>query len=206
MADLLRGQGAGQLWLTRQHLMAAGVMTLSIAVLSFFLGLKVGRLTAPDAAAQESAGLLPDTQKQESLQAVLREVEASQPARDYQFPSVLPADGAAAPTVEEPGAGAASEAPAGEAPDAPESAAAGKVPAAGWAVQVASYQKAEDADARVEALTAEGHHAYRVAALAEGETWYRVRIGGFSSEAEAGKALPDLQEALGGELVVARAP
>ena len=53
----------------------------------------------------------------------------------------------------------------------------------------------------------QGLEAYRVAALVDGRTWHRVRIGGFDSRARAEKARASLAERLATpDLVLAAAP
>ena len=66
----------------------------------------------------------------------------------------------------------------------------------GWAVQVASYPRSEEAEKRLVSLQAGGHSAYVVHALVKGQTWYRVRIGPYPSPEEAGQARNHLTEVL----------
>ena len=51
MADLARNHTDRQIWITRSHLAALGITTLFIAILSFFIGLKMGQNQAGPATA-----------------------------------------------------------------------------------------------------------------------------------------------------------
>ena len=56
----------------------------------------------------------------------------------------------------------------------------------GYQIQVASFRKADEADALVGDLRKRGHHAYRQAAyVADRGLWHRVRIGPFKTKFEA---------------------
>jgi len=62
-------------------------------------------------------------------------------------------------------------------------------------IQVASYRTREPAQALLENLSAEGYRGgIETADLGERGTWFRVRLGPFRNEAEAGKALEKLRE------------
>lgn len=163
-----------QIWITRSHLLAIALTTLCIALLSFFLGMRAGRSMAGGGAAVGPPPLVADAARQEQLETLLRKVPGQ--GGDFSFPKDLPAD-----------------IPPGSEVLAP----TGDVPTEGWAVQVGSFPTADEADARVAELAQKGLKAYRVAAMADGKRWFRVRVGGYANEAEANKAIPDLR-ALGG--------
>jgi DedD protein len=56
----------------------------------------------------------------------------------------------------------------------------------GWQVQVSSFKTQAEADAFVNQLRARGHKAHvQVAEIPKRGTWYRVKIGPFSTQAEA---------------------
>lgn len=219
MAELTRGPD--QIWITRSHLLALAVTTGCIALLSFFLGVSVGRSSAgPGGEGGGADPLVPDASAQQDLEAVLRQAAHKQGAKDdFSFPGDLPTDQvgqlppetplaeegatskAAAPAAPEPGA------PGAEAPAEADGAPAGDVPSGGWSVIVGSYGSAAGADTRVQELGEAGLKAYRVTALVEGHKAWQVRIGGYSSEASATEALPGLRAQLGiSELKLVKAP
>jgi cell division septation protein DedD len=70
----------------------------------------------------------------------------------------------------------------------------GKVPADGWAVQVAALADKTAAEALVAQLTTAGLPAYASPALADGATTWEVRVGGY----------PDRDAAAGAQASVAR--
>jgi cell division protein FtsN len=217
MADF-RPRADLQLRITHGHLAALGVTTASVAVLAFLVGVQVGRRAAPvaeEAPAAAEDALLPDGQEAEALARLLREVELSQGSFDptgapaltrttLTFPSVLGEQTTAAPA--KGGAGNASvavAAPAGEPPRAPSMA----PPVSGWAIQVGSYPTQAEAEARIAELTGHGVSAYRVAALVDGQTWHRVRVGGFSDRDRAESARAALATNLDEpDLLLAEAP
>ena len=91
MADLARNHTDRQIWITRSHLAALGITTLFIAILSFFIGLKMGQNQAGPATAATPPPLLPDPEKEDALEELLRQVEDSQAlvSADLSFPSAL---------------------------------------------------------------------------------------------------------------------
>lgn len=163
-----------------------------------------------------------DAAEEEALEALLREVEYAQATLAPTGELVTEPVGLEFPTAlvtETSRLGSDLEAPEGAVttvepdPDhrveAPEEASSQPVaaPSGGWAVQVAAYPYANEADAKVDALRAEGLEAYRMAALVDGMTWYRVRIGGYGTEEEAVTARNELRVRLGQpELLIASAP
>jgi len=206
MTEPLAARTDRPLVLSRPKVAFMSVLGACTFALAFLLGVRVGRLQAPaadaDAAATGPAPVLPDAEGQASLEALLREVELAQraaapPGGGFSFPDVLTGRALAAPPLrDDPGAPVVAEAPADATLDAPAPGAA-DLPRAGWSVQVASVQSAEDAAARKAALAEAGFDAEVVAALVDGSTWYRVRVGGFSERAAAESARNRLQERLG---------
>lgn len=211
MGELTRSPD--QIWITRSHLLALAVTTGCIALLSFFLGVSVGRSSAGGGEqGSEAAPLVPDAGAQEDLESVLRQAAKKQGDQaDFSFPADLPTDQVGQLPAETPlaesGASSKAPAPAEAAPSEPAEAPVGAVPSGGWAVQVGSYGSAAGADTRVQELTEAGLKAYRVTAMVEGHKAWQVRIGGYSGEAAAKEALEGLRSQLGvSELTLTQAP
>jgi len=231
MSEIARPRAPGssrardrQIWITRSHLAAIGVSSLLIATLAFLVGMQVGRRQSEVVPSVASAGpspFLPDPADEEALEALLREVEFAQasiaptgemvtPERADRlvFPEVLSGE-VSVQTVTPQEAPAGPVNLVGPRPEiAPTYAPnAGAAVTTGWSVQVATTPDAATADARVAALTEQKLKAYRVGALVDGQTWYRVRVGGFTSRKEAETARERLAIQLGApDLVVAEAP
>ena len=72
-----------------------------------------------------------------------------------------------------------------------------EVPAEGWAVQGASYPTSEEGRRHLNRLKNGGHNAYLIAALVKGQTWYRVRVGPYSTKEAARDAQSSLSQVLG---------
>ncbi len=216
MAELVGSRGDRHIWMTRGHLAALGLMTICIAVLSFMVGLKVGRSEAPSSEPVATTTYLPDPADGDALETLLHEVErvrsdGADTPTELGFPDELsgteptPPPAERAPpsdsTVVAPAAGAAPEAPP------PPEAEGAQVPEDGWAVQIAALESATEADQLVTRLLDNGHEAYRTEALVRGTTWYRVRVGGFDSKEDAAEGQGVLSRELGRtDLLVARAP
>jgi cell division protein FtsN len=204
-------QNGREIWITRGHLAALGTATLFIALLAFFVGIQVGRNQADTPQSSRADALLPDPDREDALEALLREVEAAQSAAPpLAFPEALTEDtppevsdgkqNEAVETAVQPAEEAAPEPP----PDPPKNA---PVPTSGWSVQIASYDNGSDADARVKTLRDRGMKAYRVTALVRGKNWYRVKVGSYPSEKAATAARTDLAAKLGTrDLMVTEAP
>ena len=212
----LAGSGR-QIWITRGHLVTLGFTMCCIAVLSFFVGMRVGRGQAAPELTPTASSYLPDPTDQDALEALLREVERTQAeaaarapaADDFVFPSAL--EGELPPPPEAPDHAPAAvlqvAADPDETPSAPEEGASEVPGTAGWTIQVAAFQTPEEADAQVEALQTDGLKPFRTEALVKGETWYRVRVGAFKSREAAEAAAAELKEQLGGlDLMVAHSP
>ena len=207
MADLGRNHPDRQIWITRSHLAALGVTTLFIAILAFFVGLKVGQNQAGTALTAVPP-LLPDSEKEDALEELLRQVENSQAvaSADLSFPSALSQDNAPVAPLEpiasipvstwvEPSLPPLVPAP----PATP--------PTSGWAVQISSFEDPLEANERITELGQMGLSAYRVTAVVNGTNWHRVRIGGYSSREKAIDSSKELSARFGFEdLMIARAP
>ena len=208
MADLVRNHSDRQIWITRSHLSALGVTTLFIAILAFFVGLKVGQNQAGPPTTISAAPLLPDPLKEDALEELLRQVEDSQAvaSTDLSFPSALsqgtapvaplePIASVSVPTRIEPSLPPITPAPPAIAPTE------------GWAVQISSFEDPLEADERIVELGQLGLSAYRVTALVSGSNWHRVRIGGYKSREKAIEASEEFSARFGfEELMIARAP
>ena len=205
-------QNSREIWITKGHLAALGTATLAIALLAFFVGIQVGRkqIEAPPEAHSDS--ILPDPAKEDALEALLREVEAAQAAAPpLAFPDTLTEGEAPEPPEEEPVESVETEVePVPEAkqePPPPPPPKAAPAPKSGWSVQVASYDNANDADARVAKLRERDLKAYRVTALIRGQNWHRVKVGSYPSKDAAAKARGDLARVLGTrDLMITEAP
>ena len=204
-------QNRREIWITRGHLAALGTATLAIALLAFFVGIQVGRTQTEQPLSPSAETLLPNPEREDALEALLREVEAAQAAAPpLAFPETLaedsPPPAPEAPSTEpvETAVRPPPEVKTVPPPDPPKSA---PVPKSGWSVQIASYENAADADARVAKLQEQKLKAYRVAALIRGNNWYRVKVGSYPSKDAAAKARSDLARTLGTrDLMITEAP
>ena len=204
-------QNGREIWITRGHLAALGTATLAIALLAFFVGIQVGRNQADAPAASNTDKILPDPDREDALEALLREVESAQAAAPpLAFPETL-SEGTAPetpPTVEAEDVPTevrpAPDAQQAPPPPPPKSA---PVPSSGWSVQIASYDSPTDADARVVKLQERGLKAYRVTALIRGLNWYRVKVGAYPNKDAAAAARIKLARILGTrDLMITEAP
>jgi cell division septation protein DedD len=204
-------QGKKQFWITTPQLAALGIISLSLAALAFFLGLMVGRTQAsPEGEAsgstQAAVGLISPEMEDDSITELLARVEqAASEFAPLEFPQALTEDELQVrlpvepPAEEEPVAVVAAD--EGAQPEMPDPVPLMKEeapapPAEGWAVQIASFPRPEEAEERLLSLRAAGHSAYLVQALVKGQTWYRVRIGPYGSTAKAGQARVELSQLL----------
>ncbi len=201
-----------EIWITAGHLAALGVATFFIALLAFFVGIQVGRSQSDIPEIAATTALAPDPDQQDALEALLREVEAAQSAAPaLTFTETLSDGNPPEPPIEQPedpevatDVVPPAEPPPIPPPPAPSSA---PMPKGGWAVQIATYDSRTEADTRGDELAQGGHKAYRVAALIRGRTWYRVRVGGFTTKEAAETARVELATELGNrDLMLAEAP
>ncbi len=203
MRDMGRMNGQREIWITRGHLWALALSMFFIGVLAFFVGLLFGRAgesgASPDPA---SPALVTAELEADALDELLARVEAAS-VEDLQddvlsFPgSLAESEQAPAPEpeVEHPEPPAVVE-PGRSAPEPPEEPVEDTpVLRSGWAVQLASYTTVQEAEEHLQRLEVQGVEGYRLAAVVQGVTRYRVRVGGYRSveAARAGKAeLADL--------------
>ena len=207
-------QSRKQYWISPSQVAALGVISLSVTVLAFFLGLRVGRGAANQAPVEVVADhgeprLISEDLEDDTLTELLARVEEAAAARggevaapvELRFSEELD-QGELQLDLEEEEVEVGEETvvegsePPAEAPTSgfviPE-----ELPESGWAVQVGSYPEASEADGRLADLQADGHEAFVVAALVDGKTWYRVRVGPFDERAEAAEARESLSDILG---------
>ena len=204
-------QNSREIWITKGHLAALGPATLAIALLAFFVGIQVGRKQVEAPPVTQADNILPDPAKEDALEALLREVEAAQAAAPpLAFPDTLTEGEAPKAPVEEeekPVETDVEPVPEVKKDPPPPPPKAAPVPKSGWSVQVASYDNAKDADARVEKLRERELKAYRVTALIRGQNWHRVKVGSYPSKDAAAKARNDLARILGTrDLMITEAP
>ena len=210
-AEKMATQNRREIWITKGHLAALGTATLAIALLAFFVGIQVGRKQVDPPLTPTSDNILPNPEREDALEALLREVESAQAAAPpLAFPETLAKN--SAPPAPEPKEETPVETEVRNSPepttvpppDPPKSA---PVPKKGWSVQIASYESSADADARVAKLQEQKLKAYRVAALIRGQNWYRVKVGSFPTKDAAAKARADLARTLGTrDLMITEAP
>lgn len=202
MRELSRNPPEGQIWLTRPQVGALGATAIAVAALTFFVGLMLGRKTAPEAvAAAAPSGLISQEVQEDALPELLARVERSAARDDMRqltFPEELPADEPSDLVPEEApdDLGDPAVLPPGDAPADGVADGAG-VPEEGWAVEVGSYDAADAADARVNTLVEDGMAAWRVESFEQGGGRWHVRVGTWSTKAEAAEALGDLRARLG---------
>jgi len=221
MAELARMHGDKQIWITRGHLAALATTTLFIAVLSFFVGLRIGQSSGGVPVQAAAPLLLPDPEKEDNLEALLRQVELAQASAagdvvtssgtggDLTFPEALAA-GEQPPTPLDslPGIDRASAITPPASLTAPTPAAVPPLPVKeGWSIQAFSFDNTAEATEKVTQLTEAGWPTYQVTALVKGENWHRVRVGGYPTKEDAAEASAELASGLGlDDLMIAEAP
>jgi cell division protein FtsN len=206
MANHRRPLQDGELRITHSHLAALGVAMVSSAALAFLLGMQVGKIGGVQVEVETLAPYTPDPIAEDRLEAMLREVElaraATAPANDadLRFPQALTgaADAAAIGAADAEAGDVSVEATplADSRPEAPVPV-GGEVPTSGWSVQVATTRDVSIARTRRDDLIEAGWSAYVVSSFVDGQSWYRVRVGGFDDPTAADKARAELSLSLG---------
>ena len=219
----MRDKEKKQFWITTPQLAALGIISLSLAALAFFLGLMVGRgqgHLVEDSAGVEGVqrGLIAAEIADDTITELLARVEkaaehhASTP--ELAFPEGLVEEEVqlrlpepSPPEPQEVAVVAADQSVelkepeelSGEVAEALDEGIGDmtEIPEEGWAVQIASYPRSGEAQRHLRALKAGGHSAYLVSALVKGQTWYRVRVGPYSTREDARVAQRSLSERLG---------
>lgn len=190
-----------QIYITRSHIFAIGITTLSIAVLTFALGYKTGVSEAAPQEVEEAPPLLPNVEDQDTLEELLRQIEKTHEediaSNDYFFPDEVEAQKLPIPPEE-----VDDKLPATEIRKANDPApttlpiATLQPPTSGWAVQVSSFPDQSEAKQYITQLQNQGLTPYYVVAEIKGKIWYRVRIGGYATESLAEKGKEDLETQL----------
>lgn len=199
----------GELRITHSHLAALGVALAACTALGFLLGMQVGKLGGVEVEVDTEVPFTPDALAEDELESLLREVELARTTLapstdpDLSFPRALTgaADAGAAPLPAGDAApasvdGVASVPLADARPPAPTSL-GGPLPTTGWSVQVATTRDVQVARQRRDDLIDAGWPAYVVSSFVDGQSWYRVRVGGFEDASEANVARAKLSLSLG---------
>lgn len=188
-----------QFIVTKRHVAAFAVITTFIALLTGAIGYQTGKKLHSDISSQTlpiTYQLLPETEKQKRLEELLMEIDQSQQHAadsDYLFPEELTKEDVL-PIPKEPEIameGTQIQAEDGEnaIPELPST----PLPRSGWSVQVGAYPNLQEAEEHAARLIEEGQQGYIVTASVNGDTWYRVRIAGYPTKAEAQTAKKALQ-------------
>ena len=208
MASSRRPLQDGEIRITQSHLAALSVVFVSIASLTFLLGMQVGKLGGVEVEATARAPFTPAPLAEDQLESMLREVELARavlaPANDadLRFPEALTGASDVAPGAVTDGADEGSSDPvtaqplADARPAAPTSL-GGDVPTTGWSIQVSTMRDIETARRHRDGLIEAGWPAYVVSSFVDGQSWYRVRVGGFADAAEADRTRSALSLSLG---------
>lgn len=208
MASSRRPPQDGEIRITQSHLAALSVVFVSIASLTFLLGMQVGKLGGVEVEVEARAPFTPAPLAEDRLEAMLREVELARavlaPANDadLRFPEALTGAADVSPVA---GAGDAdgessdtvTAQPLADARPAAPATPGGDVPTSGWSIQVSTTRNIETARRHRDDLIEAGWPAYVVSSFVDGQSWYRVRVGGFADAAEADRTRSELSLSLG---------
>ena len=215
MRDVSKLRGEREIWITRGHLWALAVTTLCIGLLSFFVGLLVGRSEwlRPEPA-QDNTALVSPALEVDALDEFLARVEEAAtkdaPEEVLTFPGMLPGGEVEEPPeehIDDPPLQTIVK-PGREQPVPPvKTPVTSTLPKGGWAIQVGSYTTEGEADARMEEVSARGVECYKVSAVVDGITRHRLRVGGFRTRQDATDALGSISDKAGApDAIVVRAP
>lgn len=185
-----------QITISKGHIVAVSITTLSLSLFAGVVGFQSGRKFTDNFESNQNMSLLPDIEKQASLEALLLEIEKTDIKRsdkDFLFPdelkheNPLPLPSDPEFVVNTTGIAPSEENMVVELPEGP-------LPTSGWSIQVGSYPNKEEAMAQLDVWKSQGRNAYIVPASLGDELWYRLRISGFDNKAQAGDAKQILQE------------
>ena len=201
MGELARRRRARDVWISRGHLAAAGVLVVLLCGFSFGAGYLIGRDGAPvvhTPSPTERSTELPD----EALVALLARLEATNTTdggiQDLTFPEVLRGEGG---HVIAP---AASPEPSAEVRLTPSTELSGDpLPEGSFTVELGVYGDRSSRELQA-ALRERGVRAFRVPGITSGRVSVRVGIGGFDTAGAASLELDRLRPIL--DEVGARAP
>ena len=141
-------------------------------------------------AAEKTAKTAKETKAARETRLAARETKSATKEAKPAVKEIKPAAAEAPPAAE--------TAPEGGAAEKASSTAEAKKPEplpreSGWTVQVNAYPEEKTAQRLVERLKEKGYDAYMVVSNVKGRTWYRVRVGKFSTREEAKKQQEELQ-------------
>jgi len=172
-------------------LLSLSFTTLSLGLLTFAIGYKMG---TSQAAVEEHTPitLLPETSSQDTLEALLREIERKEEnkeAPDYSFPDENRPQPIVKSSLDQNSELATTQLRQGEELPPKPQFSEQELPTSGWSVQIGSYKTLEEAQEKIMMLQKQNLSAYYVIAMIRGKNWYRVRVGGFTTQkiAEDGK-------------------
>ena len=198
MGELARRRRARDLWISRNHVVAAAIAAAMGMVGSFALG---ATLTSRPAAPAAQAPTLLGTASDESLVELLARVESAREVGGglgkLTFPDALSGEGVALPLPEAEAELEALEAvvPPGELEAVP---AADPLPEGTWTIEVDEAADLQRARQLRSLLHQADQPAWLAARLVEGRTVYRVGVGGYASEEAAESALGEVLPVLAG--------
>ena len=181
-------QHSSTMMITKRHIAAASITTLTLSLFTGVVGYQSGRKLSVHSEKPSAVSLLPDVKHQETLEALLVEIEQTEHIRadhDYQFVRELQKDQPIS-IPEKPNSlvtettidSSDANISVPELPSNP-------LPSGGWAIQVASFPTMGEANDESLKWNDRGQSAYVVAAALQGDIWYRVRIAGYADKAQA---------------------
>ena len=174
--------------ITKMHVAALSLTTVFLSLLTGAIGYQAGKKSIPIPDNDIQLSLLPNVDKQATLEALLHEIDQTQRQaadNDYLFPNELlteePLPIPNSPVAEDVTTNLPASEEALELPDLPVE----KLPTSGWSIQIGSYPTMEEARSKSDSIKDTYAQVYTVTASIEGDTWYRVRIAGYPTKADA---------------------
>lgn len=201
-----------QIVITKKHIVAVSMTTVFLSLFTGVIGYQSGRKhVGIEEPYSIVPSILPDVEKQKSLEALLVEIEATNRHRsdtDFMFPNEL-MNNTPMPTPAEPELVHtetvidANDVVPMELPKISNR----TIPSSGWAVQIGSYPTLEEAEQAAQEWDKKGTLPYIVSASISNEVWYRVRLAGFDSKAVAQTEKERLEQELQEfDFIVVKAP
>lgn len=191
MSNLVRQRRAHDLWISKNHLYAYG-LSAGLAVIAAFGGGYVAGRASVEAPVSVRGSITADASRQELVELLARVDAAATPdggVRDLTFPDALtgelpPGD---VPVVAVDEQTVRLEGHTDVVPDR------GDVPPHGrWTVAAASVEDRAEAEQLAEMLRERELEAWVAPEQLDGQTLWRVGVGGWGSKSEAEEALPGL--------------
>lgn len=205
MSKLVRQRRAHDLWISRSHLYAYGLGAACAVLAAFGFGYYAGRASVE--VPHLPPELVSETPDRELVELLARVDAAGTPdggVRDLTFPDELAGSGEppALPDGDEPGGAVRVE---GSIADLPER---GDVPPRGrWTLTAASVEDRAEAERLAATLRERDVDAWVAPEQLDGQTRYRVGVGGWGSRSEAEEALESMRTSVsieGAPVVVTR--